>query len=148
MLVGIKLGKNQVLNEESQFYSYWETKALYIYKQLISNWIMHKKKESSLFKSLKNQNAFKKKGNKLLKSLTSLPTHSLHSPLCHMHGDNLMKNQLKIERTRMISSEYALNYKESNYPNCKKKPLGEYKSHKESIKSAKILLNSAFDACS
>ena len=45
-------------------------------------WIenMHKKRESPLLKSFKNPNAFKKKGNKLLKSLSPIPNYSIQSP--------------------------------------------------------------------
>ena len=57
---------------------------------------MNKKRESNLFKPIKDSNVFKKKGCKLLKSLSPLPSHSLHSPFGRIEADELMKTKIKI----------------------------------------------------
>ena len=89
---------------------------------------MHKKRDSAILKSMKNSNAFKKKTSKILKSLSPLPILNHESALKQKEVDDLTKSKQLTERTRMITSEYALNYKETNkqLTLCKTKKLYQY----------------------
>ena len=72
---------------------------------------MHKKRDSAILKNVKNSNAFKKKTSQLFKPLSKLPNFDLELALKSKEIDDPTKSKQLTERTRMISTEYALNYK-------------------------------------